>query len=75
MTNKYLQDAKTSGRLTTYNTLSAELALLSDQWLSELLEKSEKVDTSTDVAMSLNIAGIPVFVKKMSSFFLNAANF
>ena len=65
MTNKYLQDAKTSGRLTTYSTISAELALLSDQRLSELLEKSEKVDTSTGVAMSLNIAGIPIFVKKM----------
>ena len=46
MTNKYLQDVKTSGRLTTYSTISAELTLLSDQRLSELLEKSEKVDTS-----------------------------
>ncbi len=66
MTNTSEQDVKTAARLTTYSAISTELALLSDQHLSELLEKSEPLGSSIcGATFLLKIDETPVFVKKI----------
>ena len=66
MTNRSQQDAKTIERLAKYSAISTELALLSDQHLSELLENAAPLGTSICGTTSLlKIDGTPVFVKKI----------
>lgn len=66
MTNPSQQDIKTAARLKTYSAISTELALLSDQHLSELLEKAEPLGSSIcGATFLLKIKETPVFVKKI----------
>jgi RimJ/RimL family protein N-acetyltransferase len=59
-------DNQIAKRLTNYSAVSTELALLSDHSLLELLESATTIDTSTGCStVSLEIAGTPVFVKKI----------
>ena len=66
MVNILQQDTKMAERLMTYSAISTELALLSDQRLSMLLEKAEPLSSSICGTTSLlKIGGAPVFVKKI----------
>lgn len=66
MINTSQQDIKTATRLTTYSAISTELALLSDQHLSALLEKAEPLGSSIcGATFLLKIKETPVFVKKI----------
>ncbi|HCU6011399.1 TPA: hypothetical protein OUZ74_003502 [Legionella pneumophila] len=61
-----IQDNQIAKRLTNYSTVSTELALLSDHLLLALLESATTSDTSTGcTTVSLEIAGTPIFVKKI----------
>jgi hypothetical protein len=61
-----IQDNQIAKRLTNYSTVSTELALLSDHRLLALLESATTSDTSTGcTTVSLEIAGTPIFVKKI----------
>ena len=60
------QDNQIAKRLSNYSTVSTELALLSAHRLLALLESATTNGTSTGCAtVTLEIAGTPVFVKKI----------
>jgi hypothetical protein len=59
-------DAQVANRITTYGTLATELALLSDQRLTELLENARSIGTSIGgTSALLEIGGKKIFVKKI----------
>ncbi len=64
--NKQLQDTKTSTRITTYGILATELALLSDQCLTELVKNAMSIGTSIGgTSALLEICGKKIFIKKI----------